>query len=278
MGIRVSNETGYHRDEADGGVTFRSRPVASFMPRRIILAKGSIRTRQRRVLTDAICAAYPDAQIIEAFDTPHNKIDLGQSELLALHYEGKQTLVLAEHNSAVRLSSEQDNTCPNYWHFSPYGFCPYDCKYCYLAGTRGVMFSPTVKIFMNIEEILRQIDHIAGQLDEPTAFYLGKLQDGLALDPLTGYSRDLVRFFADHDTARQVILTKSAEVENLLGLNHRQHTILSWSLSPAAVWDEFESGTPPPAERIDAMRQCAEAGYPVRAVIMPIIPVSGWKD
>ena len=28
--------------------------------------------------------------------------------------------------------------------------------------------------------------------------------------------------------------------------------------------------------RIDAMRQCAQAGYPVRAVLMPIIPVADW--
>ena len=26
------------------------------------------------------------------------------------------------------------------------------------------------------------------------------------------------------------------------------------------------------------MRQCAEAGYPVRAVIMPIIPIGQWQE
>ena len=47
-------------------------------------------------------------------------------------------------------------------------------------------------------------------LGEPTAFYLGKLQDGLALDPPTGYSRHIIPFFADHPTARLTLLTKSA--------------------------------------------------------------------
>lgn len=106
-----------------------------------------------------------------------------------MHYRGKQTLVFGEHRSAVRLSEERGNTCPNYWSFSPYGFCPYECKYCYLAGTKGVSFSPTVKVFLNLPEMLGQIDRIAAQQGRPTGFYLGKLQDGLALDPLTGYSR-----------------------------------------------------------------------------------------
>jgi len=115
-------------------------------------------------------------------------------------------------------------------------------------------------------------------LAQPTAFYLGKLQDGLALDPLTGYSRTLVPFFAAHRYARMVLLTKSASVENLLGLDHGGHTILSWSLNPAEVIAAFETGTPPLAERIAAMKRCAEASYPVRAVIMPIIPLPGWED
>ena len=42
------------------------------------------------------------------------------------------------------------------------------------------------------------------------------------------------------------------------------------------VADIFERNTPGVMARIDAMRRCAEAGYPVRAVLMPIIPVAHW--
>lgn len=149
-------------------------------------------------------------------------MDLGQTDLLSTHYEGKQTLVLGVHKSALRFSEEENNTCPNYWHFSPYGFCPYDCKYCYLVGTPGVKFSPTVKIFLNIEQILEQIQKVARQLIRPTSFYLGKLQDSMALDSLTGYSRLLVPFFAEQKHARMVMLTKCADVDNLLDLEHNK--------------------------------------------------------
>ena len=252
------------------------RPAPLFRPSQIVLSKGSNRTEARRRLAESICAAYPDAEIVEALGTPHNRVGLGTANPLRLHERGKQTLVLGEHRSAVRFSKEGGNACPNYWHFSPYGFCPYGCHYCYLAGTPGVWFSPTVKIFLNLEEILRQVDRTASQLAQPVAFYLGKLQDGLALEPLSGYTRTMVPFFARHPHARMVILTKSADVENLLDLDHAGHTILSWTVGAPEVVRGFETNTPAVSDRIEAMRRCAQAGYAVRAVLMPIIPVADW--
>ena len=253
------------------------RAARLFRPSRIVLAKGSNRTAEYRQLAERICEAYPDAEIVRAFDVPHNRIDLGESDTLRLHQRGKQTLVLSEHHSAVRFSEEGGNACPNYWHFSPYGFCPYGCHYCYLAGTPGVWFSPTVKIFFNLGEILGVVDRTARQLGRPTAFYLGKLQDGLALEPLTGYARTMIPFFARHPFARMVVLTKSADVANLLDLDHAGRTILSWTVNAPEVARLFEKNTPSVVSRLDAMKQCALAGYPVRAVVMPIIPVADWR-
>jgi spore photoproduct lyase len=228
-------------------------------------------------MAEGICRTYPNAEVVEAFGVPHNRVDLGLTDPLRLHDRGKQTLVLGEHRSAVRFSNEGANACPNYWHFSPYGFCPYGCRYCYLAGTPGVWFSPTVKIFLNLGEIMAEVDRTATQFGRQTAFYLGKLQDGLALEPLSGYARIMIPFFARHSYARMVILTKSADVENLLDLDHAGRTILSWTVNAPEVVRAFETNTPDISDRIDAMRRCARAGYPVRVVMMPIIPVADWR-
>jgi len=244
---------------------------------RIFLAKGSLTTQKRRIFVERICRLYPKAEIVECQDTPHNRVDLGEADAMKRHNKGKHTLVFGELGDSVRFSNEEGNTCPNYWHFSPYGFCPYGCKYCYLAGTTGVFFSPTVKVFVNLDDMLRKIDATAHHLGTPTSFYLGKLQDGLALDPMTGYSSVLVPFFAQHPFARQVLLTKSKEVEGLLNLSHNKRTILSWSLNPPALAAAFEENVPTVEERLSAMRLCADAGYPVRAVIMPVIPVPDWR-
>lgn len=245
---------------------------------RIILAKGSCASPERKRFIEEVAALYPSAQVIEALDKPHNRIELGERDPAKRVSKGKRTLVFGEHKSAVRQSTEEGNTCPNYWHFSPYGFCFYGCKYCYLSGTRGVWHSPTIKIFLNLDEIIGSIDKAARGLARPTAFYLGKLQDGLALDPLTGYCEVLVPFFADHPYARQTLLTKCDDVDRLLGLDHKGHTILSWSLTPPEVASRFEDNVPDVDDRIEAMKKCAKAGYPVRAVIMPVIPSPGWDE
>jgi len=257
---------------------YKPRPPAGFDPERIILARGSLATTERARFVEGIIRLYPEASVVERLDLSHNRIDLKEPNRLKFFALGKRTLVFGEHKSAVRKSEEDGNTCPNYWHFSPYGFCYYGCKYCYLAGTKTVWHSPTVKIFLNLDEMIEKMDKTAAQLSAPTAFYLGKLQDGLALDPLTGYSRMLVPFFAKHEFARQVILTKSVDVEALLTLDHRGHTILSWSVNPPEIVSRFEENTPQIEERISAMKRCAEMGYPVRAVMMPIIPVPGWLE
>jgi spore photoproduct lyase len=257
---------------------YQPKPAPHFQPDTIVLTKGSGQTTQQRNFVQAICNLYPQAKVVKRFDISHNRFELSSSDRLEAHYKGKKTLVFGVHKSSLRFSNEEGNTCPNYWHFSPYGFCPYDCRYCYLAGTPGVKFSPTVKIFVNIGEILDGISNTAFKLSEPTAFYLGKLQDGLALDPLTGYSRILIAFFAQQKKARLTLLTKSANVNNLLDIDHRGHTILSWSLNPTKISNAFESNVPSPDERIAAMRKCADVGYPLRVVIMPIIPIEGWQN
>jgi spore photoproduct lyase len=269
---------GHERISYDLPINYKPVKSDFFKPERIFLAKGSTATENRRRFVESIISLYPSAKIIECPKIPHNQVSLDEMNEVDRHSAGKKTLVFGEHKSAVRFSDEEGNTCPNYWHFSPYGFCPFGCKYCYLAGTLGVWHSPTVKIFINIEEIIAQIDKTANKLSAPTAFYVGKLQDGLALDPLTGYSTVFVPFFAQHEFARQVILTKSDSVENLLKQDHNGNTIVTWSLNPPEISEKFEENVPTIERRLDAMKKCAAAGYPVRAVIMPVIPVENWED
>jgi spore photoproduct lyase len=257
---------------------YQPRAAPHFVPEKIILTKGSNQSPEQFSLTKSICRTYSKAQVIEQPNLPHNRIEMRIADPIGLHYSGKRTLVLGIHKSAVQYSKEGENTCPNYWHFSCYGFCPYDCQYCYLAGTPGVKYSPSVKIFLNLHEVLDKINSIASKYDKPVSFYLGKLQDGLALDPVTGYSRTMVPFFAEQKNARLIILTKGAKVNNLLDINHKKHTYLSWSLNPHQVCSQFERNVPAIDQRISAMQKCAKAGYPLRAVIMPIIPLSDWRD
>ena len=271
------------RPNKDPLVTIQKRPssghiFSNFSPERIILTKGSMDTLERKAFAHRICSFFPQATIVEYPDTPHNRINTGsERDAFKRHMKGKKTLVLGVMKSAVRLSDESGNTCPNYWHYSVFGFCPFECAYCYLAGTPGVWYSPSVKIYINLSDIIATIDRQARTIAQPVSFYHGKLQDGLALEPITSYMQTLIPFFARHSFARHIILTKSDAVNSLLSLEHGGHTILSWSLNPPEIASYYELNTPPIEARIHAMKRCAGAGYPVRAVLMPVIPAPGWK-
>ncbi len=194
--------------------------IPEFSPDRIILAKDSMSTPERILTAQRICSYFPQADIEEHLDTPHNRINLcAEKEAFKRHVRGKKTLVLGVMKSPVRLSNESGNTCPNYWHYSVFGFCPFECAYCYLAGTPGVWYSPSVKIYVNLPDIIDSIDRNARTVGSPVAFYHGKLQDGLALEPVTGYMRTLIPFFANHPYARNIVLTKSNNVKSLWGLS-----------------------------------------------------------
>jgi DNA repair photolyase len=49
-------------------------------------------------------------------------------------------------------------------------------------------------------------------------------------------------------------------------------------VNPPEISAIFEENTPCIDERLDAMRRVAERGYPVRAIMMPIIPIDGWQE
>ncbi len=254
-------------------------PPHGFHVDRILLCKGSLDTSEREAFVLKTCSAYPNVAVEEHLNMPAVAVDLEESDPLRRQLKGKRTLVFGQlqPRSAVRCTPIEDEERSWRWHFSVYGHCFYECAYCYLAGTNGVWYSPTVKIYVNLPEILAEIRRQANRLAEPTIFCLGKLQDGLALDPLTAYSSVLIPFFAEHPYARLLIQTKSADVEQLLDLEHGGHTTLSWSLNPPEVVRRYEPHVPSTEDRIDAMRRCAAHGYPVQGLIQPFIPEGNWE-
>jgi len=259
--------------------TYEPSDAACFAPGRIILTRGSLEASARRAFAERLLALFPRAERIEALDRTHMQLrGLLPSGDAARRAAGRRTLVLGTIASPLRRSRESGICCPNYLHFSPTAYCTYGCAYCYLAGSCSTVVAPVAKVFVNVEDVLAAIARKARGLREPASFYLGKLQDALALDPLTGFSRLLVPFFAAQSHARLVMLTKSECVGNLLGLSHGGHTVVSWSVNPEAVCRDFEAGAPSLARRLAAARRCQEAGYPIRFIIMPMLPVEGWQQ
>jgi spore photoproduct lyase len=102
------------------------------------------------------------------------------------------------------------------YHVINLGFgCPYDCSYCFLQQYSN---SPGIVINANIGDYINNIEaYLHKRAGKRVRIGTGEFTDSLALEHITGYSAELVRFFAGQNAVLE-LKTKSANVKNLIGL------------------------------------------------------------
>lgn len=163
--------------------------------------------------------------------------------------------------------------CCGYFVINALTNCPMDCSYCVL---QGYLNNPFLTLYSNWDDLLEEIESFLSVDHRPfSRLGTGELSDSLALESLFPFSRYLVPFFAQKDAILE-LKTKSTEVQNLLPLDHRGRTVVSWSLNPPRMIEEEEKGTALLRDRIEAARQCQEAGYPLGFHFDPMIYFERW--
>ena len=100
----------------------------------------------------------------------------------------------------------------------------------------------------------------------------------MALDSLTGLSKILVNYMRDKHHAVLELKTKTAEVDNLAGLDHGGRTIIAWSLNSPAIMEREEIRTASLEQRLEAAARCASWGYKLAFHFDPIISHPGWQE
>ncbi len=105
----------------------------------------------------------------------------------------------------------------------------------------------------------------------------GEMADSLALDGITRYSERLVPAFAALPNGLLEPKTKSDRIGNMEGLDHRGHTVVSWSVNTPAVIASEELSTPGLAERLSAASQCQLWGYRIGFHFDPLIHYEDWE-
>lgn len=188
------------------------------------------------------------------------------------YYEGKNTLVIG-----VRRGDTFQSCKPSAHYQLPLATsCPGKCEYCYLNTTLGP--KPYLRVYVNLDEILqRASDYVTERLPETTIFEGAATSDPLATEPFTGSLAKTIEFFALEENARFRFVTKFANVDSLLSLDHRGHTRFRFSLNSNHVINSFEHSTPRLNERINAAQKVALAGYPLGFIIGPIMYYDGYE-
>ena len=72
--------------------------------------------------------------------------------------------------------------------------------------------------------------------------------------------------------------TKSNNIKNILKLKHNRKTVISWSLNPQQLIDSDEWYTNNLRQRLEAARQCRDAGYLIGFHFDPIIYSDNWES
>ena len=161
--------------------------------------------------------------------------------------------------------------CQPAWHIHTVVGCHYRCAYCSLGWF--------VNIMLNLEDYVAHLDENLAQCPAQRLFQWDNYTDVACWEPEYGCTRLLVDYFAERpEQALLLYIGKSDAVDYLLDYEHRGHTVCCWSLAAQTQSTAFEYKAAPMEGRIEAMRKCQEAGYPVRVRLSPIIPVQNWRE
>lgn len=152
---------------------------------------------------------------------------------------------------------------------SAYG-CFHKCRYC----RRGRVTT----LMLNVEEFLGKVDELMARTPWQTVYRYDVETDCLILEPEYGMCQALVEHFAALEDHYIILFSKSDNVDFLLDLDHRGHTIMLWTLSTPTVSSQIEVDTATTQQRLEAARKCQEAGYTVRFKFKPIIPIANWRE
>lgn len=155
--------------------------------------------------------------------------------------------------------------------------CPYYCTYCYLAFVYR-KYSPYIKLNINYQTMFSQITRAAARTSNRVHFNMGEMLDSLALDHITNLTAKLIPFIITLPNTYLMLLTKSANIDNLLIVKSNHQTVISWSINPPYVSERFEPATASFDERIVAAQRCQSHGYRIRFRIDPGILYDNWRS
>lgn len=161
---------------------------------------------------------------------------------------------------------------PHYYFVHAYN-CIYECNYCYL---QGYFHSPDIVLYINHEEIAAEIKKTAEDYhrqfpNKIVWFHAGEYSDSLALTHLSGELSHYFNLFKDLPGCNLELRTKSVNTRELLKESPLPNVITSFSLSPAHRSKMNDLKTPPLKNRLAAIAELHERGFPIGIHFDPII-------
>lgn len=224
--------------------------------------------------TQRICARYPNARhiVIERHS------DLFNARSQDFRQQKQNPALILAHKAGKRVHP----TPPGYhvggqnnYYFSHMLNCIYDCRYCFL---QGMYQSANHVVYVNSEDFMSDITATTQQHSTDSWFFSGYDCDSLALDPVTHFVDDCLDHFSTLPTAWLELRTKSTQIRPLLARKALPNVVIAYSLSPQAIVEAEEHGTPSLSKRLDALAKLQSQGWKIGLRFDPLLYADNFED
>lgn len=233
----------------------------------------------RRVVVDASVANSPMAERVRSRLTSVSWDVLGDDQTLETGLTREDILYLKHYKGRFL------RFCPGTSHYRCCGYqiihigenCPLRCSYCIL---QAYFQDRVLKVWANQDDLWRELEQ-AFTADPGRRYRVGtgEFTDSLVLEPLTGYSRDLVDFLGTYPQVCLELKSKVADLSWMDRVKDPRRVLPAWSMNaPAIVEQEEEGERATLEERLAAARSCVRAGFRVCLHFDPIIHFPHWQD
>ena len=245
------------------------RSARPWKPKHVYFTAAAHREEHGARIAERLHALGVGYEVLSANRLPK----LGGSTTAETYRKAKNTLAIVNAPpSALRLTPIPPSAD---WQFHLAKGCPAHCQYCYLAGS--LPGAPVTRAYANLEQIL---DNNAAYIDPHrplTSFEASCYTDPLGIEHLTGSLSRTIEWFGGQPQARLRWVTKYDDVTPLLSLAHHGQTRCRVSINAEWVTQRLEAGTADLTARLAAMGSLGRAGYPLGAVLAPLMPFDNWK-
>ena len=239
-----------------------------------VYTKANCRARLDRVLPHVACrdvrelnaAAWEDVRRIGS--RRHGKDDFGDDAVLVFTTFDEQRLDWYYHWRDE--ATGHGGVCQPGMELNVVDGCVFRCAYCGFG--RRVLFN------LDVERWIENLDSVFARHPQQRLYKYSNMTDLPPFEPELDAIAPVVKRFGREDGRYVMLFTKSDNVGFLEGLDHRGHTIISWSITCDTASRLVDKRTPTMDQRIEAMRRMQAAGYRVRARLSPLVPVANWRQ
>ncbi len=173
--------------------------------------------------------------------------------------------------------------CPGTSHYRCCGYriihigenCPLQCSYCIL---QAYFQDNVLKVWANQDDLWAELERGFSGTDKRFRVGTGEFTDSLVLEPLTGYSRDLVDFLGAYPNVCLELKSKVVNLDWIAAAKRPDRVLPAWSLNaPQIVASEEQVACATLEERLRAARTCARLGFRVCLHFDPVLYFPGWQ-